>query len=122
LNIWLLTLYGLGTTIGAGIFVLIGEITGKAGAFAPLSFAVAAVLAAPTALCFAELCSRFPKAAGEAVYVRQTLKLDSLARLTGYGVVGVGIISSAAITDGFISYVQLVLDWPDWVLANHICP
>ena len=39
----LLVLYGLGVTIGAGIYVLIGAAAGRAGIHAPLAFAVAAV-------------------------------------------------------------------------------
>jgi len=34
LSPWLLILYGLGTTIGAGIYVLVGEVAGRAGVFA----------------------------------------------------------------------------------------
>lgn len=39
-------LYGVGTILGAGIYVLIGEVACVAGIWAPLSFGIAAVLAA----------------------------------------------------------------------------
>ena len=70
LGLPLITLYGLGTAIGAGIFVLIGEVAGSAGMFAPVAFLVASLLAGLTAFSLAELASRFPKSAGEAVYVQ----------------------------------------------------
>jgi hypothetical protein len=38
-------LYGLGITIGAGIYVLAGLAAGRAGAYAPLPFLIAAPLA-----------------------------------------------------------------------------
>ena len=38
LNLSLLVLYGLGTTIGAGIYALMGEVAARAGMAAPLSF------------------------------------------------------------------------------------
>ncbi|MGI9228150.1 MAG: APC family permease, partial [Gammaproteobacteria bacterium] len=38
----LLTFYGLGTILGAGVYVLIGEVTLRAGEYAPLSFIFAA--------------------------------------------------------------------------------
>ena len=48
LSLPMLVLYGLGTTIGAGIYALIGEIAGVAGYLAPFSFLLAALLAGVT--------------------------------------------------------------------------
>mgnify|MGYP003130209827 CR=1 FL=1 len=45
-----LTLYGLGVTLGAGIYALIGEMSGAAGLYAPLAFLLAGGLAAFTGL------------------------------------------------------------------------
>jgi len=59
----LITLYGLGTTVGAGIYVLIGKVGERAGLFAPWSFLLASLIAAFTAFTFAELASRHPKSA-----------------------------------------------------------
>ena len=49
------TLYGLGVTIGAGIYVLIGAAAARAGMHAPLAFVAAALLMALSAASFAEL-------------------------------------------------------------------
>jgi len=65
---WLL-LYGLGSTVGAGIYILTGVVAGEAGAWAPFAFLVAASLAAFTALSFADLSARYPRAGGALVYV-----------------------------------------------------
>ena len=46
----LVTLYGLGTTIGGGIYVLIGSVAERAGLFALVSFVIAAFLIGFTAL------------------------------------------------------------------------
>jgi len=64
LSLPMMILYGLGTTIGAGIYALVGEIARVAGYFAPASFLIASTLAGFTAISFAELCGRFPRAAG----------------------------------------------------------
>ncbi|NQV81209.1 MAG: amino acid permease, partial [Alphaproteobacteria bacterium] len=64
LSLPLIILYGVGTTVGAGIYVLVGEVAAIAGASAPFSFLVAAVLAGLSAFSFAELCGRYPKSAG----------------------------------------------------------
>ena len=62
----LLTFYGLGTILGAGIYVLIGEVAGNAGMAAPFAFIIAALLATFSALSYAELSARYPLSAGEA--------------------------------------------------------
>ena len=94
LSLPMLVLYGLGTTIGAGIYALIGEIAGVAGYLAPFSFLLAALLAGVTALSFAELAARFPRAAGEALYVREGVGSITLSTFTGLLVVGLGLLAS----------------------------
>jgi len=115
LGLPLITLYGLGTTIGGGIYVLIGHVAGRAGMHAPLSFVVAALMTAFTAFTFAELSSRYPQSAGEAVYVEKGLGIKNLALLVGLLVVFNGVISSAALANGFVGYFQIFLPLPDWI-------
>ena len=105
-----LVLYGLGTTIGAGIYALTGEVAGEAGTHAPLAFVVAALLAAATGLSFAELAGRLPKAAGEAVFVRHAFGLPILSRIVGTAVVIAGLVAGAAITNAFGGYLSEVSD------------
>ncbi len=66
----LLMLYGVGITIGAGIYALIGAVAGHAGRYAPWSFLLAGLAMALTVGSCAELSTRFPVSAGEAAYVR----------------------------------------------------
>ena len=70
----MLVLYGLGTTVGAGIYALIGKVAGAAGSAAPFSFGFAALLASVTAFSFAELAIRFPRSGGQAIYVPRPSK------------------------------------------------
>jgi len=77
------TLYGLGVTIGAGIYVLIGAAAAHSAMYAPAAFAVAALLMALTAGSFAELVARAPVAAGEAAYVALAFRSDRLATAVG---------------------------------------
>jgi basic amino acid/polyamine antiporter, APA family len=106
LSLGLLTLYGLGTTIGAGIFVLIGKVAGAGGELAPVSFLLAAAIAGLSALSFAEMSSRFPESAGEAVFVKEGLNSSFLALLIGLTVAGAGIVSTATIVVGFSGYLS----------------
>jgi APA family basic amino acid/polyamine antiporter len=99
-----LVFYGVGVTIGAGIFALIGEIVAIAGSHAPLAFFVAGVVAGLSGFSYAILASAYPRAAGEAIFVK--LGLGEIAgRIIGYGVVAVAITSSAVIGLAFARYV-----------------
>ena len=71
LSLPLVTFYGIGTILGAGIYVLVGKVAGYAGMYALASFLLASILAGLSAFSYAELSARFPKSAGEAVYVEQ---------------------------------------------------
>ena len=106
LSLPMVILYGLGTTIGAGIYALVGEIAGKAGYFAPISFLVASILAGFTAVSFAELCSRFPRAAGAALYVKQGFSSKRLSTVVGLLVIIAGLVSAAALVNGFVGYLH----------------
>eukprot|EP00439_Symbiodinium_sp_Y106_P088546 s1_g1082.t1 len=106
LTLPLLVLYGLGVTVGAGIYVLIGEIGYKAGVFSPYAFLLAALLIAPTTYSFAKLVTRFPVSAGEARYVEEGYRQKWLAIVIGLFVAAAGIVSSATISVGAIGYVQ----------------
>jgi len=109
----LITLYGLGTIIGAGIFVLIGKVAGAAGLYAPIAFLLASVIAGFTALSYAELSSRFPKSAGEAVYLEEAFHMRWLSKATGLAITGIGILSSATIVNGAVGYLQFFIHLPE---------
>jgi amino acid transporter len=96
--------YGLGTIVGAGIYVLIGEIAGRAGFWTPLSFVGAALIAGFTGLTYAELVGRFPKSAGEAVYVEKAFGQPWLTQAIGWGVILTGIVSASTLIKGFAGY------------------
>ena len=99
-------LYGLGTTIGAGIYALLGEIAEVSGYMAPWAFVTAALLALLTALSFARMVARYPKAAGAALYIQQGFRSKQLALLCGLLVIAAGIVSSAALLNGLVGYAQ----------------
>ena len=112
LSLPMMTLYGVGTTVGAGIYVLVGKVVGAAGLLAPVSFVLAALLAAFSALSFAELSARFPRSAGEAIYVSEGLGARRLGTVVGLLVVLSGIVSSAAIAIGAAGYVNTLITVP----------
>jgi len=115
LSLWLLLFYGLGNILGAGIYVLVGKVAGSAGLFAPAAFFVAALVAAFTALSYAELVARYPLSAGEAVYVQKGLGLPALSVMVGLLIVLMGAVSAATIARGFIGYLGILIELPDAV-------
>ncbi|MDH5711724.1 MAG: amino acid permease, partial [Gammaproteobacteria bacterium] len=82
---------------------------GEAGYFAPLSFFIASVIAAISALSYAELSSRYPVSAGEAVYLYEGFHKRWLSILVGLLIIGAGIVSSAAIAHGFAGYLKALV-------------
>ena len=107
-----LVLYGLGTTIGAGIYVLVGETAGRAGVYAPVSFIVSAIVMAFSAASFAEFSGRIPQSAGEAIYIDQGFGKPWLAAVSGYAIILAAIVASAAISMGCAGYVAQIIPVP----------
>lgn len=120
LSLPLLVLYGLGVTIGAGIYVLIGAAAGRAGVHAPVSFLVAAVVMVFSAGSFAEFASRLPVSAGEAAYVRAGFGSAGLSLAVGILVVLTGVVSSAAICVGSVGYIREFVDFPGPVVVTVV--
>lgn len=101
-----MVLYGLGTTIGAGIYALVGELAAISGYFAPISFLIASIIATLTAMSFAELSGRYPYAAGAAIYIKEGFSSQRLSTTTGILVILAGLVSAAALINGFVGYLH----------------
>lgn len=116
---WLL-LFGLGSTVGAGIYILIGAVAGRAGAQAPWAFLIASIVAAFTALSMSELSARFPKAGGAVVYVQNGLRLRAIALAVAVGTISAGTISAAAVSRGFAAYLSDLVQVPDELILTAV--
>lgn len=119
IGLGLLTAYGVGVMVGAGIYVLVGAVAGDAGVWAPVAFLLAGLIAAPTALSYAEFSTRLPEAAGEAAYVGTGLNSQSLALLVGLAVVVAGTVSAGAVLRGGVGYLTAVTEInPVWAMIG----
>lgn len=116
LGLPLITLYGIGTILGAGIYVLIGKVVAASGIYAPVSFLMASLIVAFSAFSYAELSSRYPRSAGEAVYVLKAFDREWLFTLVGLAVVMTGVVSAATIATGFVGYMELFVQAPHWLM------
>ena len=100
-----LTMLGVGATIGTGIFVALTTAVPEAGPAVTLSFVIAGITAALTALCYAELASAVPVAGSSYSYAYATLGelpafLIGACLLLEYGV------SCSAIAVGWGQYLN----------------
>ena len=118
LSLPLLTFYGLGTILGAGIYVLVGKIAIHAGAYVPVAFVMAALLTVFTALSYAELATRYPRSGGAAVYVQAGFQRPWLSVFVGFLLILTGVVSAATLVNGFVGYLQVFSDTPAWLVIT----
>ncbi|MEU9701035.1 amino acid permease [Streptomyces sp. NPDC047981] len=73
MGLWQLTLLGISSVVGTGIFFVLGTTVPKAGPGVVLSFALAAVVAGLGALCYVELAGAVPVAGSTYSYAYASL-------------------------------------------------
>ncbi len=118
LTLLLAVLYGLGVTIGAGIYVLVGIAAERSGMHAPLAFVFAAVVMSFSAASFAELGTRMPVSASEAAYAEKAFNRPWLSLTVGLLVVLTAAISAATISVGSAGYLGVFVDLPPkWIIT-----
>lgn len=100
-------LYGVGLILGAGIYVIIGDVSAISGNAIWISFILAAVVASFTGLSYAELASVFPKSAAEYIYVKHALGINFIALFIGCLTIFVSITSAATVAIGFSGYLSV---------------
>jgi APA family basic amino acid/polyamine antiporter len=100
-----MALYGLGSMLGAGIYGLIGKAAGVAGNAVWLAFLVALVAALLTALSYASLGSRYPRAAGAAYVTERAYGFPLLSFMVGLALVCSGLTSIATQSQVFAANV-----------------
>jgi len=110
-----LTFYGTGTILGAGIFVVVGEVVGEAGVLAPIAYLLAGLVAFTTALSFAEMGARVPDAGGPMEYAAKGFGREWLSGATGWMLIVANLVSAATIVTGFVSYLDTFVEVPGWM-------
>jgi basic amino acid/polyamine antiporter, APA family len=104
-----LTALGIGAIIGTGIFVILGEAIGDSGPAIILSFVLAGVTCAFSALSYAELASSIPVSGSAYTYGYATMG-ELLAWIIGWDLILEYAVSVAAIAVGWGQYFNDLLD------------
>jgi APA family basic amino acid/polyamine antiporter len=105
-----LTVFGVGVTIGAGIFILTGRAAAtNAGPAVSVSFLIAAVTCGLAALCYAELASSIP-VAGSAYTFTYASVGEVVAWVIGWDLVLEFTVGAAAVAAGWSAYLAEFLE------------
>jgi APA family basic amino acid/polyamine antiporter len=105
-----LTIFGIGVCIGAGIFILTGQVAAEnAGPAVALSFVFAGIACALAALCYAEFASTVPVAGSAYTFSYATFG-ELVAWIIGWDLILEFTIGAAALSVGFSSYFVDLLD------------
>ena len=97
----LLTLFIIGDMLGTGIYVRVGAVAGEVGGAAWVSFLVAFILAALTAFSYVELVTKYPGAAGAALYTNRAFRNPFFSFMVAFAVVASGLASAGAAARAF---------------------
>jgi APA family basic amino acid/polyamine antiporter len=104
-----LTALGIGAVIGTGIFVILGEAIGDSGPAIILSFVLAGVTCAFSALSYAELASTIPVSGSAYTYGYATMG-ELVAWIIGWDLILEYGVSIAAVAVGWGQYFNELLD------------
>ncbi len=92
---WLLLLFIIGDLLGTGIYTLTGEVADHVGGAVWLPFLVAVFVALFTALSYLELVTKYPRAAGAALYAHKAFGKEFVTFIVGFAVMCSGITSAS---------------------------
>lgn len=116
----LLFFYVLGDVLGSGIYVLIGSVAGEVGGAFWIAFAIGISIATITGLAYAELVTKYPQAAGAALYVNKAFGNVPLTFLVTVCMLSASFAAAGSLATGFAAYFFEVWELPPGVLVSLV--
>ncbi|WP_435743468.1 APC family permease [Nocardioides sp. SYSU DS0663] len=104
--------YTLGDVLGSGIYVLIGLVAAAVGGAFWIAFAVGVTIAAITGSAYAELVTKYPKAAGAALYVNKAFGNKALTFLITVSFLSASFAAAGSLASGFAVYFARLWEGP----------
>ncbi|WP_201760909.1 MULTISPECIES: APC family permease [unclassified Nonomuraea] len=92
----LLVLFIIGDILGTGVYALTGTVAGQVGGALWLPFLLGFVIAMLTAMSYVELVTKYPKAAGAALYTQKAFKRPFFTFMVAFTVMCSGLTSASA--------------------------
>jgi hypothetical protein len=114
----LLFFYVLGDVLGSGIYVLIGLVAGAVGGAFWLAFAIGVTVATITGLAYAELVTKYPRAAGAALYVNKAFGNRFLTFLIAVCMLSACFAAAGSLATGFAAYFDEIWSLPPALLVS----
>ncbi|MEU2548506.1 APC family permease [Streptomyces roseolus] len=113
----LLYFFILGDVLGAGVYVLIGEVAATSGGAVWVPLTCALLLALLTAASYAELATKYPRVGGASHYATRAYG-PAAGFFAGYCMLAAGIVSVAALARGFAGdYLAALVSVPVVLVA-----
>jgi amino acid transporter len=97
----MLLIFVIGDVLGAGIYALVGAVGDEVGGAIWTAFTAALLLAVFTAFSYSELVTKYPYAAGAALYVNRAYKIPFFTFMVAFAVMASGITSAATLSRAF---------------------
>src|SRR6187551_2965880 len=91
----LLLLFIIGDILGTGVYALTGDVAAEVGGAAWLPFLVAFMIAMVTAFSYLELVTKYPQAAGAALYAHKAFGIHFVTFIVAFAVICSGITSAS---------------------------
>ncbi|MFC7362905.1 APC family permease [Nocardioides astragali] len=102
----LLLLFIVGDILGTGVYALTGSVAGEVGGAAWAPFLVAFAVATITAFSYLELVTRYPQAAGAALYTHKAFGIHFVTFLVAFTVMCSGITSASTASNAFAGFLN----------------
>src|SRR6476646_8661987 len=115
----LLLLFVVGDILGTGVYALSGDVAAEVGGAAWLPFLVAFLIATVTAFSYLELVTKYPQAAGAALYAHKAFGIQFVTFLVAFVVMCSGITSASTASRFFAANFETAFDL-DWGKAGIV--
>ena len=112
--------YTLGDVLGSGIYVLIGLVAAAVGGAFWIAFAIGVSIAAITGSAYAELVTKYPQAAGAALYVNKAFGNKVLTFLVTVSFLSASMAATGSLATGFASYFATLWEGPPALLVSLV--